>query len=68
VTLLLFLQTADSLCSFYVRLKELGHPTYLDKNFEDKLKCSVEVCVAEEKVYCVIEPKYVLFINLTDCW
>lgn len=40
---------------------------YLDKNFEDKLKCSVDVCVAEEKVYCVIEPKYVLFVNLTDC-
>ena len=57
-----FLQTAHNLCNFYVKLKELGHPMYLNKNFEDKLKCSVEVCVAEEKVYCVIEPKYRLSI------
>ena len=63
------LQTAHSLCNFYVRLKELGHPVYLDQNFEDKLECSVAMSVAAEKVYsirtCMIEPEYT---NLADCW
>ena len=36
-----FLQTAHNLCTVYMRLKELGHPKYLDRNFEDKLECSV---------------------------
>ena len=47
------LQTAHSLCNFYGRLKELGHPVYLDQNFEDKLECSVAMGVAAEKVYSI---------------
>lgn len=46
-----FLQTALNLCNLYVKLKELGHPMYLDKNFEDKLECSIANPMVVEKVY-----------------
>ena len=48
-----FLQTAHNLCNIYVKLKELGHPMYLDRNFEDKLECSVASPVAAEKVFSI---------------
>ena len=34
-----------------MKLKDLGHPLYLDQKFEDKLECSAPMSVAEKKVY-----------------
>jgi len=43
-------ETALNLCNLYVKLKELGHPMYLDKNFEDKLECSIANPMVVEKL------------------
>lgn len=45
-----FLQTAHNLSNIYEKLRDLGHPLYLDQNFEDRLECSVPMPVAEKKV------------------
>lgn len=42
----------------------MGHPMYLDRNFEDTLECSVAICEAANKVYKMLKTEYVLFTNL----
>jgi len=48
----------------------MGHPKYLDTNFEDKLECSIAMSNATQKVHitCLntsMQTEYVLFTHLT---